>query len=140
MRASAHHSIRKLLAVIAAIVALGLLVPVASAGTQKPFHLEKVCDTGTHCVVITSNFAAIPAGSEINYTGPDVDHLVPVLTIKNGSATGQCAIGSVFGDPSTPGTCVLSAGTGRLTQFHLDAAVTFDGASWFWDGWYWFGN
>jgi len=140
MRASAHHSIRKLLAVIAAIVALGVLVPVASAGTQKPFHLEKVCDTGTHCVVITSNFAAIPAGSEINYTGPDVDHLVPVLTIKNGSATGQCAIGSIFGDPSTPGTCVLAAGTGRLTQFHLDAAVTFDGASWFWDGWYWFGN
>jgi hypothetical protein len=35
---------------------------------------------------------------------------------------------------------VLSGGTGRLTQFHLDAAVTFDGTHWFWDGWYWFGN
>ena len=86
MRASAHHSIRKLFAVGIAIVALGVLAPVASAGTQKPFHLEKVCDTGTHCVVTASNFAAIPAGSEINYTGPDPDHLVPVLTIKNGSS------------------------------------------------------
>jgi hypothetical protein len=140
MRASGHRSIRKLLAVATAIVALGVLAPVASAGTQKPFHLEKVCDTGTHCVVTASNFAAIPAGSEINYTGPDPDHLVPVLTIKNGSTTGQCAIGSVFGSPSAPGTCVLAGGTGRLTQFHLDAAVTFDGTHWFWDGWYWFGN
>lgn len=140
MRASARHSIRKLLAVsIAIVAALGMLAPVASAGSQKPFHLEKVCE-GTRCVVTSSNFAAIPAGSEINYTGPDLDHLVPVLTIKNGSTTGQCAIGSIFGSPSTPGSCDLVAGTGRLTQFHLDADVTFDGTLWYWDGWYWFGN
>ena len=139
MRASAHRSIRKLLVVSTVIVAFGVLVPVASAASQKPFHLEKVCD-GTGCVVTASDFAPIPAGTEIHYTGPDADHLVPVLTIKNGSATGQCAIGSVFGSPSAPGTCVLSAGTGRLTQFHLNVAVTFDGSLWFWDGWYWFGN
>ena len=140
MRASARHSVRKLLAVIAATVALGLLVPVASAGTQKPFHLEKVCDTATHCVVTASNFAGIPAGSEINYTGQAPNNLVPVLTVKNGSVTGACAIGSVFETPSTPGSCDLAGGTGRLTQFHLDAAVTFDGTLWYWDGWYWFGN
>ena len=134
------QSIRKLLAVSTAILAFGVLVPAASAASQKPFHLEKVCDTATHCVVTASNFKPIPAGSEINYTGPDADHLVPVLTIKNGSATGRCAIGSVFADPSTPGTCVLEAGTGRLTKFHLDAAVTFNGTLWFWDGWYSFGN
>ena len=134
------QSIRKLLAVSTAILAFGVLVPAASAASQKPFHLEKVCDTATHCVVTASNFKPIPAGSEINYTGPDADHLVPVLTIKNGSATGQCAIGSIFAVPSTPGTCLFTAGTGRLTQFHLDAAVTFNGTHWFWDGWYWFGN
>ena len=139
MRACARHSVRKLLAVCTAVVAFGGLVPVASAASQKPFHLEKVCE-GTRCVVMSSNFAGIPAGSEINYTGPDVDHLVPVLTIKNGSTTGQCAIGSVFATPSTPGSCDLAGGTGRLTQFHLDAAVTFNGTLWFWDGWYWFGN
>jgi hypothetical protein len=139
MRPSAYHSIRKLLAVGTAIVAMGVLAPLALAGSQKPFHLEKVCE-GTQCVVTASNFAAIPAGSVINYTGPDADHLVPVLTIRNGSTTGQCAIGSIFGTPSMPGHCLLSAGTGRLTQFHLDAAVTFDGTLWYWDGWYWFGN
>ena len=140
MRASARPLIRKLLVVSTAIVVLGALAPVASGGTQKPFHLAKVCDTGTHCVVTASNFAGIPAGSEINYTGPDPDHLVPVLTIKNGSTTGQCAIGSIFATPSAPGSCDLAGGTGRLTQFHLDAAVTFDGTLWYWDGWYWFGN
>ena len=107
---------------------------------RKAFHLEKVCDTATHCVVTSSSFKAIPAGTEINYSGPDVDHLVAVLKIKNGSATGRCAIGSIFGDPSVPGTCRFDNGTGRLTQFHLTVAVTFDGSNWFWDGMYWFGD
>ena len=133
-------SIRKLLAVSTAIVALGVLVPAASAASLKPFHLEKVCDTTTHCVVTASTFGPIPVGTEINYSGPDFDHLVAVLTIKNGSATGHCAIASIFGDPSVPGTCTFAAGTGRLTQFHLDAAVDFDGTHWSWDGWYSFGN
>jgi hypothetical protein len=107
---------------------------------QKTFHLVKVCDTATHCVVTSSSFNAIPVGTEINYSGPDVDHLVAIFDIKNGSATGQCAIGSIFGAPSLPGTCRFDAGTGRLTQFHLDVAVTFDGSNWFWDGTYWFGS
>ena len=134
------HSIRRLLALGTAIVALGILVPAASAASQKPFHLEKVCDTATHCVVTASTFEAIPPGTEINYSGPDINHLVAVLAIKNGSASGQCAIGSIFGDPSAPGTCLFATGTGRLTQFHLDAAVTFNGTLWFWDGWYSFGS
>jgi hypothetical protein len=133
------QSLRKLLAVGVALIAFGFLVPVASAASQKPFHLEKVC-AAMHCDVTASNFAAIPAGSTIDYTGPDADHLVPVLTIKNGTTTGRCAIGSIFGTPSTPGMCVLDAGTGRLTQFHLDVEVTFDGSLWYWDGWYWFGG
>lgn len=133
------RSVRKLLALSTAIVALVVLVPGASASSQKPFHLEKVCE-GTLCVVTSSTFAPIPAGTEIEYSGPDPDHLVAVLTIKNGSTTGQCAIGSIFGDPSAPGTCAFTAGTGRLTEFHLDVAVTFDGTTWFWDGWYSFGN
>ena len=109
-------------------------------GGQQTFHLEKVCDTATHCVVTSSSFKPIAVGTEINYSGPDADHLVAVFDIKNGSATGQCAIGSIFGVPSRPGTCRFDTGTGRLAQFHLDVAVTFDGSNWFWDGTYWFGN
>ena len=94
------QSLRKLLAVSTAIVALGVLAPAASAGSQKPFHLEKVCDVAAgRCVVTASTFAPIPAGTEINYSGLDPDHLTAVLTIKNGTATGQCAIGSVFAQP-----------------------------------------
>jgi hypothetical protein len=107
---------------------------------QQTFHLEKVCDTATHCVVTSSSFKPIAVGTEINYSGPDADHLVAAFDIKNGSATGQCAIGSIFADPSRPGTCRFDTGTGRLGQFHLDVAVTFDGSNWFWDGTYWFGN
>ena len=109
---------------------------------QQAFHLEKVCDTATHCVVTSSSFNAIPAGTEINYSGPDADHLVAVFDVKNGSATGQCAIGSIFADPSRPGTCRFDTGTGRLTQFHLDVAVTTTAQfnPWYWDGTYWFGT
>ena len=134
------RSVRRLLVMAAAILALTLAVPSVSAASQKAFHLEKFCDTGTHCTVTASSFNAIPVGTEINYSGPDLDHLVAVFNIKNGSATGQCAIGSIFGTPSAPGTCNFDTGTGRLTQFHLDVAVTFDGTNWFWDGWYWFGG
>jgi hypothetical protein len=122
-------------------LAAGAPIPgVALESGQKAFHLEKVCDTDTHCTVTVSSFNAIPAGTEINYSGPDADHLVAAFDVKSGSATGQCAIGSIFGDPSLPGTCRFDTGTGRLSQFHLDVAVTFDGSNWYWDGTYWFGN
>jgi hypothetical protein len=134
------RSVRRLLVAGATIALLAILVPSASAASQKPIHLAKVCDTGTHCTVTASSFNAIPVGTEINYGGPDPDHLVAVFDVKNGSATGRCAIGSIFGDPSLPGTCMFDMGTGRLTQFHLDVAVTFDGSNWFWDGTYWFGG
>lgn len=139
----ASHSLigRFRLAVVVCLATAALaLASSASAASQKPFHLEKVCDTGTHCTVTASDLGAIPVGTEINYSGPDLDHLTAVFVVKNGSATGQCAIGSIFGDPSSPGTCVFDTGTGRFTQFHLDVAVTFDGANWFWDGSYWYGG
>jgi hypothetical protein len=132
--------LRRLVVVGATIALLAVLVPSVAASSQKAFHLEKVCDTATHCVVTSSSFGAIPVGTEINYSGPDLNHLVAVFDVKNGSATGQCAIGSIFGDPSVPGTCMFDTGTGRLTQFHLDVAVTFDGSNWFWEGVYWFGG
>ena len=138
MRASAHHSIRKLFAVGITIVLLASS-PRWPPDT-KPFHLEKVCDTGTHCVVTASNFAAIPAGSEIDYTGR-------TRPPRSGADDQEREHHRALRDREhlrrahrLPEPACSKAGTGRLTQFHLDAAVTFDGTRWYWDGWYWFGN
>ena len=120
-------------------LAAGAAIPgVAVNNMQRAFHLAKVCDTATHCVVTSSSFNAIPPGTEINYSGPDPNHLTAVVTVKNGTATGECAIGSLvgYGDPSLPATCRFDTGTGPLAQFHLHVAVTFDGSKWFWDGTY----
>ena len=129
----------------AAGLASGAAIPgVAVNNMQKAFHLEKVCDTATHCVVTSSSFKAIPAGTEITYSGPDANHLTAVITVKNGTATGHCAIGSLvgYGDPSLPARCTFNRGTGRLSQFHLNVKVTTTAQfnPWYWDGTYWFGN
>jgi hypothetical protein len=126
-------------------LASGAAIPgVAVNNMQKAFHLEKVCDTATHCVVTSSSFKAIPAGTEITYSGPDANHLTAVITVKNGTATGHCAIGSLvgYGDPSLPARCTFNRGTGRLSQFHLNVKVTTTAQfnPWYWDGTYWFGN
>lgn len=129
----------------AALAVAGLAHPgVADIAGQRPFHLEKACDSGTHCVVTSSNFKSIPVGTEITYSGPDANHLTAVIAVRNGTATGHCAIGSLvgYGDPSLPARCTFHRGTGRLSQFHLDVRVTTTAQlnPWYWDGWYWFGN
>ena len=70
MRASAHHLIRKLFAVGTTIVALGVLVPVASAGHRSRFISRRSATPDAlrrHFVELQP----IPAGTEINYSGPD---------------------------------------------------------------------
>jgi hypothetical protein len=138
------RSLHRLVVAGATILALTAVVPSVSAASHKAFHLEKVCDTATHCVVTSSSFKAIPAGTEITYGGPDPNHLTAVITVRNGTATGQCAIGSLvgYGDPSLPATCTFDTGTGRLTQFHLSVkvATTAQYNPWYWDGTYWFGD
>ena len=126
-------------------LAAGAVIPgVAANSRRRAFHLEKVCDTDTHCAVTVSSFNAIPVGTEITYSGPDANHLTAVITVKNGTATGHCAIGSLvgYGDPSLPARCTFNRGTGRLSQFHLDVKVTTTAQfnPWYWDGWYRFGN
>ena len=133
------RSVRSLL-VIGAIVALAALAPAATASTAKPFHVVKDCDFLT-CVITSSTFKGIPAGSVINYTENTDGSLTAVISVAHGSATGHCVLDPIFGDPSLPGTCLFSSGTGRLSQFHLNAAVTTsDFVTWFWDGWYWMGS
>ena len=133
------RTVRSLL-VVGAIVAVAALAPVASASTGKPFHVVKDCD-GLTCVITSSSYKGIAAGSVINYTENADGSLTAVISVVHGSATGRCVLDPIFGDPSLPGTCVFSSGTGTLRQFRLNVAVTTtDFVTWFWNGTYRIGS
>jgi hypothetical protein len=137
------HSIKRLLTVTGAIVALMAFAPVAAAGTQHSFHLDKTCaedlsePLGFICTVQHSAFKWIPAGTDVRYLSQDGAVMQLSIEIANGSTHGACTWTS-----DRDATCVFSGGTGRLTQFHLDVVVTAnaDLSVWYWDGTYWFGG
>jgi hypothetical protein len=143
------RSLHRLVIMGATIISLTALVPSASAASQTAFHLTKTCvtlsATANQCVVTSSSFGAIPAGTLITYdTSAGPTAFVATIAVKNGSATGHCNILAAILDPAEAGTCTFESGTGRLTQFHLVVAVTrsatADWNPWFWDGTYWFGG
>jgi hypothetical protein len=132
------RSVRRLLIVFATILSLTALAPAVTAGS-KTFHLEKTCvgtADGPVCTVTATSFDAIAVGSQITYMPAAAGTLQAVIHVAHGTATGVCSPDDV------PTHCVFSSGTGRLTQFHLDVAVTHTGdfSGWFWDGSYWFGG
>jgi hypothetical protein len=130
----------RILILIGTIVALAVLAPLASASIAKPFHVVKDC-AGPTCVITSSSYKRIPAGTVINYTGNADGSLTAVITVAHGTATGRCVLDPIFGDPSSPGTCVFASGTGSLNQFHLSVAVDKVGlVTWTWDGTYTFGS
>jgi len=139
------HSIKKILAVLGTIVALMALVPVASAGSDHDFHLDKTCaedlsePLGYICTVEHSDFKWIPAGTDIRYLSQSEDGSVVQarIEIRNGSTDGACSWSS-----DRDAVCVFANGTGRLTQFNLEVVVTAsdDLSIWYWDGTYSFGN
>jgi hypothetical protein len=132
------RSVRSLI-LIGTFVALAALAPLASASVAKPFHVVKVCED-LACVITSSSYRGIPAGTVINYAVNTDGSLTSVITVAHGTATGRCVLDPIFGDPSSPGTCVFASGTGSLTQFHLNVAVdTVDFVTWTWDGTYTFG-
>jgi hypothetical protein len=134
------RSVRRLLVAFAAILSLTALAPAVSAAHQTDFLLQKTCD-GLTCQVTDSSFKGIPDGTFIHYTELDGGLLRSVISVPHGSATGLCDLSPLFGDPAQPGRCVFATGTGRLTRFHLDVAVTTtDGVHWTWEGTSWFGG
>jgi hypothetical protein len=137
------RSIKKLLAITGAIVALGVLAPVALAGSHQAFQLDKTCTgdssepLGYVCTVQHSDFKWIPAGTDVHYLSQNGNVVQAEIDIDNGSTTGACTWSS-----DVDAVCVFDGGTGRLTQFHLDVVVSAnaDQSIWYWDGSYWFGN
>ena len=137
------QSIKRSLAVMGTIAALLALAPVASAGSQQGFHLDKTCSEdlseplGYICTVQHSDFKWIPAGTDIRYLSQAGNVVQARIEIRNGSTDGACTWSS-----DVDAICVFSAGTGRLTQFNLEVIVTAsaDQSVWYWDGTYWYGN
>jgi hypothetical protein len=139
------RSLGRLVAVGAAILALTLMVPSASAASHKPFYLDKTCagdpsePLGYVCTVAHSDFKWIPPGTKVHYTSQNAvgDVVQATITIKNGSTNGVC----VWSSPVNA-ICTFGPGTGRFTQFHLVAVVTAnaDASIWYWNGTFWFGG
>ena len=134
------RSIGRILVVVGTMLAIAVVAPTAGASSARAFHIAKDC-AGLTCTITSSNYRGIPVGTEINYTENEDGSLTAVIGAPHGTATGLCDLGPIF-TTGDPGSCVFSSGTGALTQFHLDVAVTVttqDFVSWAWDGSYWFG-
>lgn len=146
------RSVRRLLVVGAAIIALSALAPSASA--SSPFdevHLTKTCPTftgqvGDICMVQTAPSGPIPVGTVATYNGPLFSPVVSsavVLTTPNGStATGHCTLvwRPELSGADGFGTCTFVSGTGSLAGFHANLKITDhpDTLVTNWDGIYFF--
>lgn len=137
------RSIKRSLAVVGTIVVLMAIAPVASAGSDRGFHLDKTCaeapsePLGYICTVQHSDFKWIPAGTDIRYLSQADNVVQASIDIRNGSTSGACTWSS-----DVNAICVFSSGSGRLTQFDLQVVVTAndDQSVWYWNGTYRFGN
>lgn len=133
------RSIRRFLVLVGTMLAIVLVAPTAGASSSRPFHVAKDC-AGLSCVITSSSYRTIPAGSVINYSENQDGSLTAVINAPHGSATGRCDLAPIF-TTGDPGRCVFSSGTGALTPFHLDVAVTTtDFVTWYWDGSYSLGS
>jgi hypothetical protein len=143
MEHNSFKAFKRMFAVTATVLALTALAPVASADTDRAFHLDKTCaddasePLGYICTVEHSDFKWIPAGTDIRYLSQAGDVVLAAIEIRNGTTSGACTWSS-----DVDAICVFDAGTGRLTQFHLEVVVTTnaDQSVWYWDGTYSFGN
>jgi len=143
------RSIRSLVVLAAAILAINGCAASPAADEPKPFQLDKTCVPDVGCTIVSSDLDAIPVGTLITYT-PIGDGSTrqsnATFVIENGSATGFCDFNH-DGQPLAA-QCTFLSGTGELTGFHLVADVTITGdprsqdppAVWHWDGTYWFGD
>ncbi|MBI2762285.1 MAG: hypothetical protein HYX54_00790 [Chloroflexi bacterium] len=141
------RSRRKVLVVLGAIVAFGVLAPTVSANsTPTPLHLVKDCGTfgaTRYCTIAVSNLDVLPLGTKIRYTGPVLDNAyflssnVIADAGKRGRATGYC----IFDGKASTGLCTFWGGSGTLAGFNAILDVTVDSLGLFHlDGMYYFAD
>ncbi len=143
--------IRNLVVVVATVLAVSGCAASSAATQHTTFKLDKTC---THdaagvptCTIVSSDIAAIPAGTVINYKivgDGSTKQKNATFTVKDGTASGFCD----FNHDGKPlaAQCTFLSGTGVLKGFHLLADVTVTGdptspdAVWHWNGTYWFAD
>jgi hypothetical protein len=109
-------------------------------------HVTKDCSdyhgqAGDFCTIRLSNLDAIETGSKVTYAQAadfgtftlDSDVVLDVPGPGNNVAFGHCHLNLVTG----LGLCTFSGGTGKFTQFHASANVSYlSGPNYAWDGMY----
>jgi hypothetical protein len=145
------RSIPSLMVIAATLLAVSGCSASTAPGVHTAFHLDKTCVHDAAgvptCTIVSSDIAAIPAGTVINYTivgDGSTNQKNATFMVKGGTASGFCD----FNHDGKPlaAQCTFLSGTGVLTGFHLVADVTLTGvgtspdAVWHWNGTYWFGN
>jgi len=127
---------------VAAASRLAATVPndasLPAAPRSGDLHVTKECSqVQPVCTILTSNVKAIEVGSKILYLQPDqIGTLAgsPVVLDPpgpgNNKASGNCSLAR--------GRCTFSGGTGKVTTFKADVAVSFnsDEGLFHWDGTY----
>ena len=109
-------------------------------------HVTKECSTyaghaGDVCTITSSNVKEIEVGSKIVYARAadfstlslDTDVVLDLPGPGNNTGSGHCHLNLATGI----GLCTFSGGTGKFTQFHASANVSYlGGPDYAWDGTY----
>ncbi len=118
--------------------------PTAGMSTGVPrsgtLHLTKECseytgEAGAFCTIASSNFDAIPIGSQVVYaeamTAAGLDSDIVINTPNGDTAYGHV----VLDGPTRTGTVTLTGGTGQLANLAADLAVApLAEPTYSWDG------
>jgi hypothetical protein len=138
------RSLVLLLAVATVGVAATANAAADPAAPTKPLHVTKECSeyngaAGEFCTITSSNINAIERGMRVVYlsplTFPVLDTDIRLTGGQGGTAFGHVVLNAMTGR----GRVTLSGGTGKFTQFHASADVSFDD-EWHWDGTYSYGQ
>jgi hypothetical protein len=134
---------KRILALIVAVVVAGLLAAAGSATEwSAALHVTKECSqydgtAGSFCTITSSNVSAIKPGMRVVYLGaPGTGVLDTDIVVSFGH--GSAAYGHVVLDLTTAqGWVTLAGGTGTFAGFQAHAVVSVDAHGvWHWDGTY----
>ena len=130
---------KRLILGFAVVVAVAVVVPLASATPQSgTLKVDKECSgytglPGSYCTFYASNVGWAPVGTNILYLQPDQNPTDVILDPPgpgNNKAFGNCDL-----PDGLNGVCTFTGGTGKFTHFHATITVTYlGGLNFHWEG------